>query len=465
MFRPLPEATHFRSIPYRLIASVLLILALIVSVFLLFSLEQDKLLLQGFVQGKTVPAELFPALWQSRSDLIVVTLLILLVSAIGIAAVITVLHYDSTRSTLEEVKGLARNILESIPTGILTLNRSGVITAVNPTAEAALNRSAADLLGHSYESVFAEGETIRAVLEGALRHHRHVSQKDLSYENQDGTPRTIRVSTAELTGDNAEAFGVILQAQNVTDWLALEQRVHIADKLTALHTLSAGVAHELRNPLSAMDLNLHLLEEELRGRGALPEQGARYLRVLNAECRRLSVILDNFMKFARPGSVGLHEVHIHALIEHIMALMQFEAEERKIRFDQVVEDPLPSVLGDETAIIQVLVNIVLNAFHAMPNGGHCRIVAETRHANGLRWLVVSVTDTGIGIKKEDLARVFEPFYTTKSSGTGLGLAIAYRIIDDHGGTIEVSSTPGSGTTVVVTFPVTVKAAHPLAVTS
>src|SRR3954465_5053863 len=105
MFRPIPEATLFRRIPYRLIASILLILALVVSVILLFSLERQKLLLQGFAQGTTVPTELFPALWQSRSDLIVVTLLVFLLSAIGIAAVITFFHYDSARSTLEEVKG------------------------------------------------------------------------------------------------------------------------------------------------------------------------------------------------------------------------------------------------------------------------------------------------------------------------------------------------------------------------
>jgi PAS domain S-box-containing protein len=464
MFRPLPEATLFRRIPYRLIAAVLLILALVVSVILLFSLEREKLLLQGFAQGKTVPMELFPALWQSQSDLIVVTLLVFLVSAIGIVAVITFLHYDSTRSTLEEVKGLARNILQSIPTGVLTVNRSGVITAVNPTAEAVLKRSGADLLGNSYESMFAEGETIRAVLEGALRHHQHVSQKDLPYESQDRTPHTIRVSTADLTGDDTEPSGVILQAQDVTDWLVLEQRVWVADKLAALHTLSAGVAHELRNPLSAMDLNLHLLEEELKERASLPEKGARYLRVLNAECRRLTVILDNFMKFAHPRSVGLQEVNVFALIEHIMALMQFEAEERKIQLEQAVEEPLPSVLGDETAISQVLMNVIVNAFHAMPNGGLCRITAETRHVNSTRSLIVSVKDTGIGIKKEDLARVFEPFYTTKSNGTGLGLAIAYRITEDHGGTIQVSSTPGLGTTVVVTFPVTVEEAQPLPVT-
>ena len=464
MFRPTQD-TLFRRIPYRLIASVLVILALVVSVILLFSLEREKLLLQGFSEGTTIPTELFPALWKSRSDLIVVTILVFLVSAIGITAVITFLHYDSTKRTLEEVKGLARNILQSIPTGVLTVNPSGVITAANPTAEAVLKRSATDLLGNSYESVFAEGETIRAVLEGALRHRQHVSQKDLTYESQDQTLHTIRVSTADLTGDDAEPAGIILQAQDVTDWITLEQRVRIADKLAALHTLSAGVAHELRNPLSAMDLNLHLLEEELRDRTSLPEQAARYFHILNAECHRLSVILDNFMKVARPGSVGLHEVNVSALIGHIMALMQFEAEERKIRLTRTIEEPLPTVLGDETAIGQVLVNVIVNAFHAMPSGGACSIAAETRQAKGTRWLTLSVKDTGIGIKKEEIGRVFEPFYTMKSGGTGLGLAIAYRIMEDHGGTIQVSSTPGIGTTVVLSFPVPVKGPQSVVVTA
>lgn len=465
MFRPVPKAALFLRIPYRLIASILLILALVVSVILLFSLEQEKLLLQGFTQGKTVPTELFPALWQSRRDLIVVTLLVFLVSAIGIAAVITFLHYDSTRSTLEEVKGLARNILQSIPTGILTLNRSGVITAVNPTAEAVLKRSSAELLGHSYESIFGQGETIRSVLDGALRSQRYVSQKDLSYESLGRTPHTIRVSTAELTGDDGQSAGVILQAQDVTEWLALEQRVRVAEKLTALHTLSAGVAHELRNPLSAMDLNLHLLEEELKEQGALARQAAHYMHVLNSECRRLSVILDNFMKFARPGSIGLHKVDVQSVIEHIVALMQFEAEERKIRLERASTMELPPVLGDETQISQVLVNTVVNAFHAMPDGGLCRIVASERKTDGQCWVEIAVTDTGVGIRKEDLSRLFEPFYTTKSSGTGLGLAIAYRIMQDHGGTIQVSSIPGSGTTVVMQFPVAVGQPQKVAVGS
>jgi PAS domain S-box-containing protein len=463
MFRPIPEITVFRRIPYRLIASVLLILALVISVILLFSLEREKLLLQGFSEGKSIPTELFPALWQSRNDLIVVTLLVFLVSAIGIAAVITFLHYDSTRRTLEEVKGLARNILQSIPTGVLTLNRAGVITAVNPMAEAVLKRSAAELLGYSYESVFAEGDTIRGALDDALRSHEYLSQKDVPYETRDLILRTIRVGTAQLTGDDGRAAGVILQAQDVTEWLELERRVLVAEKLAALHTLSAGVAHELRNPLSAMDLNLHLLDEALKERGGLAREVAHYLQVVNAECRRLSAILDNFMRFARPTSMDLHEVNLRKVIAHIMALMQFEAQERKIKLEERVEEGLPTVFGDETQISQVLVNIVVNAFHAMPNGGQCSIAMQERMNADHRWVEVVVSDTGVGIKKEDLVHLFEPFYTTKAGGTGLGLAIAYRIMQDHGGTIRVSSVPGGGTTVVMQLPVAAESREKLVV--
>ena len=465
MFRPTQKSSLFGIFPFRLIAPILLVLAFVIAVVLLLSLEHEKLLLRGLTENKTVPTELFPALWQSRRDLIVATFLLFLVSAIGTAAIITFLHYHSTRRTLEEVKGLARNILESIPTGVLTIDRNGIITAVNPAAEVVLKRSMTELLGNTYESVFAEGETIRLVLDGALRQHRHVSQKDLPYESRDGLTRTIRGSTVELTGDDGQPAGVILQAQDVTEWLALEQRVRVAEKLTALHTLSAGVAHELRNPLGAMDLNLHLLEEELKEKTTLGGHTAHYLHVLNAECRRLSVILDNFMKFARPGAIGRHEVNVNKLIEHIMALMQFEAEERRVRLEQTVGERLPSVMGDETEISQVLVNVIVNAFHAMPDGGVCRIAAASCKTDGKEWVEISVRDTGVGIKKEDLPRLFEPFYTTKPTGSGLGLAIAYRIIQDHAGTIQVSSVPGDGTTVLMTFPVAVGHVQAVAVES
>ncbi|NGZ08459.1 MAG: PAS domain-containing protein [Nitrospira sp. LK70] len=452
MFRPIPETTLYRRVLYRLVVSVLLVLALAVFVILLFSLERRTLLLRGFTEGENASTVLFHALWQSRSDLIIETLLVFLVSSIGIAAVIMFFHYDTARKTLEEVKGLARNILQSIPTGVLTINQGGIISAMNPAAEAILNRASSELLGIGYDAVFPEGDPIRRILDGALKERSHVSQEDFLYECGDLSSRTIRVSTAELTGDDKEPAGVILQAQDVSEWLGLERRVHVAEKLAALHTLSAGVAHELRNPLSAMDLNLHLLEEEFKDNGTLTEPGARYLGVVNAECQRLSGILDNFMKFARPGPVVLHEIDVRTLIDHIMMLMRFEAEELGIRLEQVMDEQMLPVLGDATQISQVLINIIVNAFHAMPNGGHCRISATQRKAAGKYWIEITVKDNGVGIAKKQLSRLFEPFYTTKPSGTGLGLAIAYRIMQDHGGTIQVSSLPGSGTAVMTQFP-------------
>ena len=164
------------------------------------------------------------------------------------------------------------------------------------------------------------------------------------------------------------------------------------------------------------------------------------------------------MKFARPGSVGLHEVDVQRVIEHIVALMQFEAEERKIRLEQCDRKDLPPVLGDETQISQVLVNIVVNAFHAMANGGRCHIAAEAHTADGTRWVDIVVRDTGVGIKEEALSRLFEPFYTTKSSGTGLGLAIAYRIMQDHGGTIRYPACRGVAPAVALRFPALATAA-------
>jgi PAS domain S-box-containing protein len=385
-------------------------------------------------------------------------LLVVLISAISAGSLITFLHYDSTKRTLEEVKNLARSILQSIPTGVLTINRNGVVTAVNPTAEAVLKRRAGDLLGHSYESVFGNGEIIREVLDEALRNNKHMSQKDVPYGGINGRPQTIRVSTVELRGDDGRPAGVLLQAQDVTEWLGLEQRVRVAEKLAALHTLSAGVAHELRNPLSAMDLNLHLLQEELQDQGPLTSRTAHYVQVLNAECRRLSAILDNFMKFARPSSLSAHDVDVHRIIEHIAALMQLEAQEHKIHLEHTIEDDLPPVLGDETQISQALVNVVVNAFHAMAGGGRCHIAATTCVSEGTRWVELSVRDTGVGIPEEALPRLFDPFYTTKTSGSGLGLAIAYRIMQDHGGGISVSSVPGSGTAVTLRFPAL--ATHP-----
>ena len=454
MFRPIPEHTVFQAIPFRLIISVLLILALAVSVILLFSIEHEKALVQGLTSGRDVPTNMFPAMWQSRRDLIAIAVLLFLVSSVGIAAVVTYQHYQSTLKTLEAVKGLARNILHSLPTGIVTINGSGIITAVNPKAEAILGRPVAALLGNSYEEVFPEGDTISALLRDALKENRHTHEKDFPYhEKATGDTGTIRVTTVELRGEEGALDGVILQVQDVSELLILECRLRNAEKLAALHTLSAGVAHEIRNPLSALDLNAHLLEEELHEQNVDSPKVSSYLNVVNVEIHRLKGILDSFLKFARPASVEMHEIQIEDVVAHIVQLFHYEAGERQVQLETAVGFGLPRVLGDETQLSQVLLNLVVNAVQSMPAGGVCRIAVNRRRYEGREWVELVVQDAGAGIKRQDLPRMFEPFFTTKPTGSGLGLAIAYRIVEDHGGLIQVSSEEGQGTTVTVRLPV------------
>jgi PAS domain S-box-containing protein len=454
MFRPIPEHTVFQAIPFRLIVSVLLILALAVSVILLFSIEHEKTVVQGLTSGRDVPTNMFPALWQSRRDLIAIAVLLFVVSGVGIAAVVTHQHYQSTLKTLEAVKGLARNILHSLPTGIVTISGRGMITAVNPKAEAILGRHVTALLGYSYEEVFPEGDTIRALLSDALKKDRYTREKDFPYpETTTGDTGTIRVSTVELRGEEGALDGVILQVQDVSELLILERRLRNAEKLAALHTLSAGVAHEIRNPLSALDLNAHLLEEELREQKVAVPKVSSYLDVVNVEIRRLKGILDSFLKFARPASVEMSEIRIEDVVTHIVHLLHYETAERQVRLETAVGLGLPRVLGDETQLSQVLLNLVVNAVQSMPAGGVCRIAVNRRRYEGREWVELVIQDTGTGIKHQDLPRLFEPFFTTKPTGSGLGLAIAYRIVEDHGGQIQVSSEEGRGTTVIVRLPV------------
>jgi PAS domain S-box-containing protein len=454
MFRPRPETPFFQHVLIRQILATLLILGMVVGVLLVFSLEHQRMVVE-LTEGKTVSPELSTAIGPSRRNLIAITLLLFFVGGVSIAAVLVYLHNANTKENLEEVKGLARHILESIPTGVLTVSEDGIITAANPTAETILERPAASLLGRHYGVVFGEGHPIQVILAHILHHGGSMRSKEITFDSKKGEVRTIRISNVDLTGDDGKPAGMIFQLHDVTEWLALEKQVNEAQRLAALHTLSAGVAHELRNPLSALDLNLHLLEEELRETTNLSTRANEYFQVLNTELSRLSAILDNIMRYAQSRPAKFHDVNIQSLVSHVAQLLQHEAEDRHLQLHVSVPTTLPDVQGDETQITQALINIVINAFQAMAAGGVCRIIVQERDKPERHWVEIAVHDTGQGIDPQSLVHIFDPFYTTKENGTGLGLAVAHRILQNHGGRIDVTALPGGGTSVVLSLPVSV----------
>jgi signal transduction histidine kinase len=283
-----------------------------------------------------------------------------------------------------------------------------------------------------------------------MDHAEFVRNLDIRYPPQEA--RWIRLTTSALADHERGRAGVVILLQDVTDLLVLEEQLRRGEKLSALHTLSAGVAHEIRNPLSAIDLNLHLLQEEIGADRINDEAVRRYSDIVNAEVRRIRGIVDNFLRFARPTSLVLDDVRLDGVARHIGELVRYEAQEHGVSILIEFPDDLPAVSGDETQLGQVFLNLMINAVQAMPQGGTLRVSGLTRSTDSGPLVEVAVRDTGTGINKADLTKVFEPFFSTKPEGNGLGLAIAYRIIEDHGGTIRVTSEPGAGTTFVLSFP-------------
>ncbi|MBI3400289.1 MAG: HAMP domain-containing protein [Acidobacteria bacterium] len=224
--------------------------------------------------------------------------------------------------------------------------------------------------------------------------------------------------------------------------------VRYARKLTALGRLSAGVAHEVKNPLNAMTIHLELLRQQLAAAGDAGAPARVHADVIANEIRRLDEVVQSFLKFARPEDLKLERVRLAPLLDEVRTVVQPEAERRGVTI-AIDGRAAPDVTGDPTLLRQAFLNLALNACQAMPQGGTLRIRCEARRD---RKAAVAFADTGVGIQPEHLQRIFDLYFTTKEKGSGIGLSMVYRTVQMHDGEIEVESTPGVGTTFTVLLP-------------
>ncbi|HTO99628.1 MAG TPA: ATP-binding protein [Myxococcales bacterium] len=229
----------------------------------------------------------------------------------------------------------------------------------------------------------------------------------------------------------------------------LARRAQVAEKLAAVGTLTAGISHEIRNPLNAAGLQLAVLErrickltEDLQGPLLEP------LGLVRDEIRRLEHLLEDFLQFARPRELDARPVEVQGVLEAVLGLLGGDAERRGIALEQQIAPDLPSVLGDAERLRQVMMNLALNALEAAPRGGRVRVTARAVD----RDVVLAVDDSGPGIPPENAERIFEPFFTTKASGSGLGLPIVHAIVIQHGGSIGYEKSPLGGARFWVRLP-------------
>ena len=342
-----------------------------------------------------------------------------------------------------------RYLLESFPDLILVIDLEGRYSFVSSRIRDLLGRTPADMLGKKVDDEAQEQspeflELYRDVTTGAKK----FGFCEFGARHRDGSWRTMRANASPLSDAEGKASGVIVSVRDITLERKLEQQIIQSERLAAMGQMIGGFAHELNNPLTSIMGMAELLQE-----GEKEEATRRQLVILQQQARRAADIVQNLMYFSRPPAPGRGPVNLSELVQRTLHLHTYSLRKNNVTVDFIPEPSLPAVLGDSHQLMQIFLNLILNAEQAMRetrDRGTLRIRLEKVNNS----VVVTFQDDGPGIPPEVLPNIFDPFYTTKrpGRGTGLGLSICKAILREHGGEIEASSGPGGGAVFRVTLP-------------
>jgi len=337
---------------------------------------------------------------------------------------------------------------------VVGLDRTGKTVLVNPKLRALTHTTIDDARGvNLVERFILENDRprFREAIQSVAA-SRSPRELEAALVASGGGTRVIRwhfSAEGEGAHDSGLVFGI---GVDVTERRALERRAANAEALSTMGTLALGLAHEIRNPLNAAVLQMHLLGRQIERESHVHEKQRSSMRdrvqIVVGEIKRLGRLLTEFLELARPRGLAREPLRIEELIDSVLELHRAEASERGIVFVRAQTEKLPDVLGDREKLRQVFVNLLVNAIDATPSGGEIRIAVRA----AIDRVVVEVSDTGSGIAEADLVRLFDPFFTTKPGGTGLGLSIVRKILEQHEGVIHVRSAIGEGTTAQVELP-------------
>ncbi len=345
-----------------------------------------------------------------------------------------------------EATDYPRRIVESLTEGVVVFDRKGLIQVANPALAALLSRPAPSR--SKLEDLVEPGVPLHGAFLRALA-GEPLTDEDLQFCDDDGRTRWLRLTATQLEDEDSNLRGTMVILKDVSDLKRAEREIWQVEKMSALGRLAASVAHEVGNPLGAIDIQLQLLQEDVAALGeAVSEKSVRRLHIARTEMKRLEGIVQNFLRFSRPPTLHLLKVSPNDLLTRVVDLVAPEAREQGIDLAADLGTSLPPVLIDENQLSQALLNVIINAFQAVSS--NARVLLYTKTESGS--VIFEVADNGCGIATEDMEHIFEYYYTTKDEGTGLGLSIAQRIVHHHGGTLELESQVGEGTTVAMRLP-------------
>ncbi len=423
-----------------------LMAAVAATVWILLEIRKEQRAIASVLRGEigrtsdslvTLPGELR---WQLL--LTVLVLVVLVAAGIGLLSVLRA--YVGSQRTLHEVRMLSADILASMDHGVITTDCDGRITTANPRAQTLLDWK------ETHEGVlFSEvNETIRPLAEAChqvLTQAEPLHDVDFSLDRHDHA-RQLRADLHLLRSADGNVTGTVVQLRDVTERILMEERLRRMERFMGLGTLVAGLHHEIKNPLSALSLHVQLLEEELqeRGDGALVEN----LTVVKTEVARILAVLETFRDFAATERLHRTATDVPRLVQQTVDLLRPKAAQHRVHMElHIPPTPWPLVTADADRLQQVLVNLVMNGIEAMRDGG--KLTIRVTYLDDV--VEIDVSDTGHGVPDIVRRRIFDPYFTTKRDGSGMGLAVSDKIVRQHGGQIDLKTSP-QGTTFRVTLP-------------
>ncbi len=355
----------------------------------------------------------------------------------------------------ERLKEFNENIVESINVGILAIDFEERIESWNAQMEVMYAMPRIDALGSPLASIFPA--------DFMAEFHRRKDEPGVHnlykyrLQTQNGEVRTANIAIAPLVSRNFNIVGRIILVDDITDRVQLETQLTQAEKLSSIGLLAAGVAHEVNTPLAVISSYTQMLAKQVRD----DERLSKLLDKITQQTFRASEIVNGLLNFSRTSATEFQEIDLNHTIRETLTLLEHQFKTSQVEVDLALDTILPPIMGNPGKLQQVFLNLFLNARDAMPGGGRLLVGTE---CNG--HVSVAIADSGMGISPENMQRIYDPFFTTKSApkegqrrGTGLGLAVTYGIIQEHAGKIQVESQVGSGTTFHLEFPMARKPAH------
>jgi len=364
---------------------------------------------------------------------------------------------ESASTEIANWQAFNQDVIDSLTSGLLTTDINGRILSFNRAAETISGNTAVSVLGHDVGEVLRLPEDVRRLLARDLDGARS-RRADFLYPSPAGPTIQIGMAATHLLTPSGK-LGFLITFQDITDVKRLERDARVKQRLAAVGEMAAGIAHEIRNPLSSMAGSIQVLREEL----TLSDEQAQLMDIVLVESKRLNDTIKNFLSYARPQRSSVERLDLVKVVSDTAMLLRHSAD---VRQDHAIDTDLSAepvwFEADEGQIRQVLWNLATNGLRAMPSGGRLRLAAKAGDAAGevlardadsvpAAGAILEVQDEGVGIPPEELDGIFQPFHGTFAHGSGLGLAIVHRIVSDYGGEINVSSTVGTGTRVTVRF--------------